>query len=155
MAMLEVDGLTHTYGQGPTAHRALGGISCVVHDGELVCIVGPSGCGKTTLLRSIAGLMRPTSGRVTVSGTVVAGRVPQDLAVVFQDYSRSLYPWMSVQKNVEFPLHRRGLNRGTRKARAAEALSAVGRSGCPANCPVGCSSGWRSPARSPTGPGSC
>ena len=126
MAMLEVNGLTHTYGQGPTAHRALGGISFAVQDGELVCIVGPSGCGKTTLLRSIAGLMRPTSGRVEVAGTLVSGEVPADLAVVFQDYSRSLYPWMSVRKNVEFPLHRRGLNRTNRAARAGDALAAVG-----------------------------
>ncbi|ETK33955.1 ABC transporter ATP-binding protein [Microbispora sp. ATCC PTA-5024] len=123
--MLDVVNLTHTYGTGPAAHRALGGVDLKVAEGELVCVVGPSGCGKSTLLRSIAGLVRPTGGGVRVKGRPVSG-TPDDLAVVFQDYSRSLFPWMSVGDNVALPLRRRGLGRAARRTAAAEALSAVG-----------------------------
>ncbi|GLW27040.1 ABC transporter ATP-binding protein [Microbispora triticiradicis] len=122
--MLDVVNLTHTYGSGPDAHRALGGIDLKVSEGELVCVVGPSGCGKSTLLRSIAGLVRPTGGEVRVKGRPVSG-TPDDLAVVFQDYSRSLFPWLSVRDNVALPLRRRGLDRAARRAAAAEALAAV------------------------------
>ncbi|MEU8199469.1 ABC transporter ATP-binding protein [Microbispora amethystogenes] len=122
--MLDVVNLTHTYGSGPEAHRALGGIDLKVSEGELVCVVGPSGCGKSTLLRSIAGLVRPTGGEVRVKGRPVDG-TPDDLAVVFQDYSRSLFPWLSVRDNVALPLRRRGLDRAARRAAAAEALAAV------------------------------
>ncbi|WP_018682541.1 ABC transporter ATP-binding protein [Actinokineospora enzanensis] len=121
--MLEVSDLGHTYQGKDGAHTAIDGLGFSVEAGELVCVVGPSGCGKSTLLRTIAGLVRPTSGRVMLHGTPVDG-VPSDLAVVFQDYSRSLFPWMSVTRNVEFPL--RKLSRRKRAARAAEALSAVG-----------------------------
>jgi NitT/TauT family transport system ATP-binding protein len=125
VAMLEVADLGHEYGHGPGAQQAISGMSFEVAAGELVCLVGPSGCGKTTLLRSIAGLLRPTSGRVVVAGREVRG-VPDDLAVVFQDYSRSLYPWLTVRRNVEFPLTRRDLDRTGRRERAEQALAAVG-----------------------------
>jgi NitT/TauT family transport system ATP-binding protein len=92
---------------------------------QLACIVGPSGCGKSTLLRCIAGLLAPTAGTVTLHGDVVT-EVPGDLAVVFQDYSRSLFPWLSVRGNVEFPLRTRVPGRGARRARAMEALEWVG-----------------------------
>jgi NitT/TauT family transport system ATP-binding protein len=89
--MLELNDVTRSYGQ----HEAIQGITLSVADGELVSIVGPSGCGKSTLLRCIAGLMPPTSGSVVLNGTPVT-RVPDGLGVVFQDYSRSLYPWLTV-----------------------------------------------------------
>ena len=88
--MLEVTGLTRAYG----SHVAIADVSLQVADRELVSIVGPSGCGKSTLLRCLAGLVPPTSGRVVLDGTAVT-KVPDRLAVVFQDYSRSLYPWLS------------------------------------------------------------
>jgi NitT/TauT family transport system ATP-binding protein len=119
--VLEVLKLTHTYGD----QTALDDVSFEVGDGELVSIVGKSGCGKSTLLRAIAGLISPTAGEVRLSGRPVNG-VPDDLAVVFQDYSRSLLPWMSVRDNVTFPLKRRGLDRGARRKAAASALDAVG-----------------------------
>ncbi|MEU4769223.1 ABC transporter ATP-binding protein [Actinosynnema sp. NPDC023794] len=123
-AMLEVAGLGHTYQAKDGAHTAIADLSFTVGTGELVCVVGPSGCGKSTLLRTISGLIRPTHGEISLHGNEVRG-VPDDLAVVFQDYSRSLFPWLTVQKNVEFPL-RRGLGRADRRARAAEALEWVG-----------------------------
>src|SRR5947209_13957706 len=91
--VLEVTELTRTYGHGADAHVAIENVTLSVTDGELLTIVGPSGCGKSTLLRCIAGLLPPTSGSVVLNGAPVT-RVPDRLAVVFQDYSRSLYPWL-------------------------------------------------------------
>jgi NitT/TauT family transport system ATP-binding protein len=101
------------------------GIDLKVAEGELVSIVGPSGCGKTTLLRSIAGLLTPTHGTITLRGDRV-DQVPDGLAVVFQDYSRSLFPWLTVRDNVGLPLRRRGLGRAARRQAALEALADVG-----------------------------
>jgi len=124
--MLEVAGLGHTYGShGTDSHEALRDVSFAVEPGELVCIVGPSGCGKSTLLRCVAGLLPPSRGIVTLHGDQVSG-VPSDLAVVFQDYSRSLLPWKTVAANVEFPLRDRGLSTVERRSRVAEALAWVG-----------------------------
>jgi NitT/TauT family transport system ATP-binding protein len=77
------------------------------------------------MLRCIAGLIKPSDGAVALHGDPVNG-VPKDLAVVFQDYSRSLFPWLSVRGNVEFPLRTRVSSRSARRARAMEALSWVG-----------------------------
>ncbi|MFJ1766748.1 ABC transporter ATP-binding protein [Amycolatopsis sp. NPDC088138] len=123
--MLEVSGVSHRYGSGAKAHTAVNNLSFTVEAGQLASIVGPSGCGKSTLLRCVAGLTPATEGTVSLHGDRVDG-VPDDLAVVFQDYSRSLFPWLSVQKNVEFPLRWRSISRGERRKRAAEALEHVG-----------------------------
>ena len=124
--MLDVTELAHTYGAGPKAHIAIDDVSFQVQQGEIVCIVGPSGCGKSTLLKAISGLITPTSGEIRLHDRPISG-VPADMAVVFQDYSRSLYPWLHVLGNVEFPLRGDGtLTRRMRRARAEEALSWVG-----------------------------
>ena len=122
--MLELARLSHVY-RGE--HAAIAELSFTVDAGELACIVGPSGCGKSTLLRVIAGLLAPTDGSVLLHGSPVSG-VPEDLAVVFQDYSRSLYPWLTVQSNVEFPLRGR-VSRAERQDRARFALAQVGLAG--------------------------
>ncbi|WP_067457827.1 ABC transporter ATP-binding protein [Actinomadura macra] len=119
--MLEISGLGHAYG----ASRVLQGMDLKVAEGELVTIVGPSGCGKSTLLRCIAGLIAPTEGKVVLNGTPIHG-VPDELAVVFQDYSRSLLPWLTVRDNVALPLRRRGAGRAARRAQALKALESVG-----------------------------
>jgi NitT/TauT family transport system ATP-binding protein len=126
--MLEVTGLNHSYGTGAKAHVAVNDLSFTVEPGQLACIVGPSGCGKSTLLRCIAGLLAPSAGTVSLHGDQVTG-VPDDLAVVFQDYSRSLFPWLTVARNVEFPLRWRGLSKSQRRERARAALESVGLSG--------------------------
>ena len=126
--MLEVSGLTHRYGKGTGAMTAVNNVSFTVEAGQFVSIVGPSGGGKSTLLRCVAGLTPPSEGAVSLHGDRVTG-VPDDLAVVFQDYSRSLFPWLSVQKNVEFPLRWRPISRAERRSRAQEALEHVGLAG--------------------------
>jgi NitT/TauT family transport system ATP-binding protein len=119
--VLEVSDLTRAYG----THVAIERVSMQAADGELVTIVGPSGCGKSTLLRCIGGLLKPTSGRIVLNGVPVTG-VPDRLAVVFQDYSRSLYPWLSVRDNVALPLRRTQRRRAARNTAALGALAAVG-----------------------------
>jgi NitT/TauT family transport system ATP-binding protein len=123
--MLDVIELGHTYGAGTRAHVAIDEVNFRVDEGEIVCVVGPSGCGKSTLLKSVAGLHRITKGEIHLHGKQIRD-VPSDLAVVFQDYSRSLFPWLNVAGNVEFPLRSAGVGRAERHRRAAEALESVG-----------------------------
>jgi NitT/TauT family transport system ATP-binding protein len=103
--MLQVKDLTRVYGRADAAHVAIEGVEFQVAEGELVSIVGPSGCGKSTVLRCIAGLLAPTSGQVVLRGEPVE-HVPDRLAVMFQEYGRSLYPWLTVRDNVALPLRR-------------------------------------------------
>jgi NitT/TauT family transport system ATP-binding protein len=104
--MLKVDHLGKTYGEGDDAVEAIGDLEFEVREHEFVCIVGPSGCGKTTLLKCISGLLSPTKGEVRLHDERIDGP-PERMALVFQEYGRSLYPWMSVRQNVAFPLRRR------------------------------------------------
>jgi NitT/TauT family transport system ATP-binding protein len=123
--VLDVRGLNKTYeGHGRTV-EALRDLTFTVGEGELVCLVGPSGCGKTTLLKCIAGLMSPTRGEVTLSGRTVAGP-PPGMAVVFQEYGRSLFPWMRVRDNVDLPLRHKKLAKAERARLVDESLAAVG-----------------------------
>jgi NitT/TauT family transport system ATP-binding protein len=123
--VLEVTDLTKTFGRGPGAVTAVTGVSFTVADGDLVSIVGPSGCGKSTLLRCIGGLIPATGGQVVLRGEPVES-VPDGLAVVLQDYGRSLFPWLTVRDNVAMPLRRTTRSRAERRAAADAALAAVG-----------------------------
>ena len=122
--MLHLDAVGQYYGDHPVLHD----LTLTVPDGQLLCVVGPSGCGKSTLLRTVAGLLPAREGKVTVDGTSVTG-VPDRLAVVFQDYGRSLYPWLTVRDNVALPLRRQGLGRAERRAEAERILERVGLDG--------------------------
>ncbi|MEU4695091.1 ABC transporter ATP-binding protein [Actinoplanes sp. NPDC023714] len=126
--MLEVKGLKKVYRSGNREVEALRDLTFTVENGDLVCLVGPSGCGKTTLLRCISGLLDPTSGDVKVNGKAVAGP-PPGMAVVFQEYGRSLFPWMSVRDNVELPLKQKKVAKARRRELVEEALDAVGLTG--------------------------
>jgi NitT/TauT family transport system ATP-binding protein len=122
---LQIRGLRKVYEAQGRSVEAVGDLTFSVEASELVCVVGPSGCGKTTLLRCIAGLLEPTGGEVLLQGTRVAGP-PPDLAVVFQEYGRSLFPWMTVRGNVELPLRSKRLGRDRRDELVTGALAAVG-----------------------------
>jgi NitT/TauT family transport system ATP-binding protein len=123
--MLDVVGLRKVYDARGRSVEAIRDLSFRVDAGELVCLVGPSGCGKTTLLRCVAGLLAPSGGEVRLAGQPVAGP-PPGMAVVFQDYARSLFPWMTVRANVELPLRGKRLAPARRAELVDSALQAVG-----------------------------
>jgi NitT/TauT family transport system ATP-binding protein len=126
--MLEIKALGKTYGVGEKATHAIREISFGVDEREFVCVVGPSGCGKTTLLKCIAGLLRPSQGEVVLRGRPVTSP-PEEMALVFQEYSRSLMPWTSVRNNVLLPLRHKTLSKRERTALVEDALLAVGLTG--------------------------
>jgi NitT/TauT family transport system ATP-binding protein len=126
--MLKVDHLGKTYGAGNAAVEAIGDLEFEVREHEFVCVVGPSGCGKTTLLKCISGLLAPTRGEVRLHDRRVDGP-PERMALVFQEYGRSLYPWMSVRQNVAFPLRRKRLERKEAAELVERAVESVGLTG--------------------------
>jgi NitT/TauT family transport system ATP-binding protein len=127
--MLRVENLRKIYQEGTKrAFEAVADLTFTVEQRELVCIVGPSGAGKTTLLKMIAGLLPPTSGAVYLDDEKVSGP-PEKMALVFQDYSRSLYPWMTVEENVAFPLKHRKLGKAEMSELVRDTLQSVGLAG--------------------------
>jgi NitT/TauT family transport system ATP-binding protein len=123
--VLSVDGLHHAYAPGQVVAQS---ITFDVRAGEILSIVGPSGCGKTTLLKALAGFIVPTGGTIRFQNAIVRG-VPEDLAMVFQEYGRSLFPWATVHHNIELPLRYRAISREERRDRVERSLAAVGLSG--------------------------
>lgn len=127
-AMLEIRHVRKTYVRGSQVVDAVGDVSFEVRARELVCVVGPSGCGKTTLLKCMAGLLPPTDGELLLSGEPVT-TPPEEMALVFQDYSRSLMPWSTVRNNVLLPLRHKRLDRGERHRLMRDSLASVGLAG--------------------------
>ena len=123
--LLEVHQLKKVYETASGPVEAIGDISFDMRQGELVCIVGPSGCGKTTLLKCIAGLLKPTAGTIRLADRPVTGP-PESMALVFQEYGRSLYPWLTVRGNVELPLRHQKMDAAQRSRLVDDALEAVG-----------------------------
>ena len=124
-AFLSVSGLKKVYEGSGRRVEAVRDLTFTVDAGELVCLVGPSGCGKTTLLKCVGGLLTPTAGDVLLAGKPVSGP-PPGMAFVFQEYGRSLFPWMTVRQNVELPLKEKGVPRAERREKVEAALEAVG-----------------------------
>ena len=102
---------------------AIADVSLEIKEGEFVCLLGPSGCGKSTLLKIVGGLIPATSGTVEIRGQAIRGPGP-DRAFVFQDYA--LFPWMTIQGNVEFGLAARGVELGRRRQVSADLLKVMG-----------------------------
>ncbi len=140
--MLVVKDLHKVYAGAGGGTEAIRNLTFDVKAGELVCIVGPSGAGKTTLLRSIAGLLPPTSGTVKLEGEIVNGP-PKGMAVVFQEYARSLFPWLTVRGNIELPLKEKGVPKERRQQLVDEAIEAVGLADSPNKFPWQLSGGMQ------------
>ncbi len=106
---------------------ALSDVSLDIKPGRFVVLVGPSGCGKSTLLMMLAGLRQQTSGTILINGAPIPAPDPDRVGVVFQE--ASLFPWLTAEENVEFPLALRGVSKGERRAKAEEMLRLVGLEG--------------------------
>src|SRR5262245_47645632 len=108
MATVEARNLTKLFDQV----HAVDGINLLAQEGEFLVLLGPSGCGKTTLMRLIAGLERPTKGDIAIDGKVVTDLPPRarNIAMVFQSYA--LYPHLTVERNISFPLRAVGMPKG-------------------------------------------
>jgi NitT/TauT family transport system ATP-binding protein len=124
--VLDVRGLRKVFNAGRSDERtAIDDVGFTIGKGEFVCVVGPSGAGKTTLLRCISGLAEPSRGTVRFEGEELTA-VPDQLGVVFQDYGRSLFPWLTNGRNIALPLRARKVPRAEREQRVQEVLQAVG-----------------------------
>jgi len=121
--LLEVNGLGKTFDSAHGPVIALNEISFKTHRREFVCVIGPSGCGKSTLIRILAGLEPPSSGRVLLDGKAVHGPGP-DRGMVFQGYT--LFPWLTVKKNVMFGLEMAGRGKMAAEEEAMQWIDLVG-----------------------------
>ena len=122
------------------SHVVLDGINVSLHEDEVVALLGRSGSGKSTLLRCLIGLSRPTSGDVSYRGQPVTGLIP-DAAMVFQTFA--LFPWLTVQQNVELALEGKGLTGEERTKRALAMLDVIGLDGFESAFPKELSGGMR------------
>lgn len=125
---LSVQGLAKTYVTKKGAVPVIADLTFDVRVGEIACIVGPSGIGKTTLLKCLTGLQSISAGRAEIDGRLIDGP-PEEMALVFQEYTRSLMPWLTVEKNVRLPLKHLRLPAAEREERISSALTAVGLAG--------------------------
>jgi NitT/TauT family transport system ATP-binding protein len=140
--VLQLSGIAVAYGSGNTRKEVISGLDLSVRRGEFLCVVGPSGVGKSTVIRCVAGLLRPTSGTVSLLGRVV-DEPPRDLALVSQDYSRSLMPWLKVIDNCRLPLRGKRVPKQEQLDRVREALQSVGLSGVERSYPWQLSGGMQ------------
>jgi NitT/TauT family transport system ATP-binding protein len=141
--MLSLQKVSKIFGgvdDGSTAVPAIDAVSFEVREGEFFSIIGPSGCGKSTLLRIIAGLLRASSGELTVAGELVSGPHPS-IAMVFQE--ESTFPWRTTLANVEFGLQMRGVPEQQRRKTALDMIGLVGLGGFEQRYPSELSGGMK------------
>ncbi len=139
---LSVQGLAKTYRTKSGDVPVIADLTFDVAAGEVACIVGPSGIGKTTLLKCLTGLQPITAGTAAIDGVEIDGP-PEEMALVFQEYTRSLMPWLTVEKNVRLPLRHLHLSAVEREERITSALAAVGLAGSGAKYPWQLSGGMQ------------
>jgi len=122
MARIELRNIQKFFG----AVQVLKDVNLTIEDGEFVVMLGQSGCGKTTTLRAIAGLETVSSGTISIDGRDVQGlrAADRDIAFVFQSFS--LYPQMTVQENIAFPLRDVGMSQSDRDAAVTEVAKVLG-----------------------------
>ena len=121
--LMKIDKLRVVYRTDDKETVAVDDFTIDIKKGELVSIIGPSGCGKTTILRSIAGLLQPTSGTILIGDNEVKG-AGSDRGMVFQDFA--LFPWRNVKQNVQFGMEMAGVPKDEREQRAMRYIKAVG-----------------------------
>ncbi|MDR7593587.1 MAG: ATP-binding cassette domain-containing protein, partial [Armatimonadota bacterium] len=138
--LLELRHVSQIYTAGPRRFAAVEDINLTVFEGAFVTLVGPSGCGKSTLLRIATGLQPPTQGSVLYRGAPLQGVNP-GATIVFQTFA--LFPWLTVQQNVEVALKAQGVPPAERAARAIELLDRVGLDGFERAYPRELSGGMR------------
>ena len=138
--LLALENITKAYGRPPKQFIAVQDVTLQINAGEFVCLLGPSGCGKSTLLRIITGLNTATSGTVMYRNQLLIGVNPH-ATIVFQTFA--LYPWLSVQENVEVALKARGVPEGERRERAIKLIDTVGLDGFESAYPRELSGGMR------------
>ena len=124
---IQVQNVGQVFRTSGTKVVALSDVSLDIKPGRFVVLVGPSGCGKSTLLMMLAGLRQQTSGTILVNGAPMSEPDPNRVGVVFQE--ASLFPWLTAEENVEFPLALRGVAKAERRAKAQDALKLVGLEG--------------------------
>jgi NitT/TauT family transport system ATP-binding protein len=132
--------VSQVYGIGDRQFTAISDVELDIGEGEFVSLLGPSGCGKSTLLRIITGLQTPTSGEVLYRGEALTGVNPRS-SIIFQSFA--LYPWLTVQENVEVALKARGVTPKQRARRALDMLHRVGLEGFETAYPRELSGGMR------------
>jgi NitT/TauT family transport system ATP-binding protein len=139
--LVAVQNVRHLYRKGGASDLlVLDDVNLALRDNEIVALLGRSGCGKSTLLRIIAGLMPPTSGNVTIEGSLVAGPA-SEVAMVFQSFA--LFPWLTVLENVEIGLEAQGIALEERRKRAIAAIDLIGLDGYETAYPKELSGGMR------------
>jgi len=138
--LLHIENVVKAYGREAKKFIAVQDVNLSIKPGEFVCLLGPSGCGKSTLLRIIAGLNTATSGKVLYRGEQLKGVNPH-ATIVFQTFA--LYPWLSVQENVEIALKARGVAEKDRHTRALKLIDTVGLDGFESAYPRELSGGMR------------
>src|SRR5918912_2283832 len=118
--------LEHVSKAFPGGTLALADLSLEISDGQFMSLVGPSGCGKTTALRCVAGLEKPTGGRIVIGGNDMTDVIPpeRDIAMVFQNYA--LYPHMTVYRNLAFGLKERRVRKDEIDRRVREMSRLLG-----------------------------
>jgi NitT/TauT family transport system ATP-binding protein len=121
--ILSVQNLEKKFGTNGSTHRVFDGINLDIHRREFICVIGPSGCGKSTFIRIVAGLDEATGGQILLDGKAVTGPGP-DRGMVFQGYT--LFPWLTVKRNVMFGLEMRGKAKDTAESEARQWLDMVG-----------------------------
>ncbi len=138
--LLEVQEVRMAYGADGKGPLVLDGVNVAIDDGEIVSLLGRSGCGKSSLLRIIAGLLKPTNGRALWQGEPITGPYP-GVAMVFQSFA--LFPWLTVEQNVELGLEAQRTPAAERARRASEAIDLIGLGGFESAFPKELSGGMR------------
>ena len=137
---IALDAVRKVYEGAAGAVEAISSVDLALRDGECVSIVGPSGCGKSTLLRIIAGLEKPSSGRVEIDGRPVTGPT-SDIGIVFQ--RDLLLDWRDILGNVMLPAEIKGLDLAESRERAKQLLGQLGVDGFARHYPWQLSGGMR------------